>query len=250
MYKIAICEDDKDYIGTLEKLIVSTGVVNCDELLFYPFLSGEEIFWATEEVFDLVILDMQMDKMGGYETAVKLRERDENFLLVFCSGTVMPTNSSFRVNPFRYLLKFQDEDELLSDMTDIMKKVVEQKKCPFVMCKHSLSRELVRIEANCILYLEINRGKTEVHVCGKSKEKYADEVLKENRSLRQLSEIFTEKYGFVRIHHSYIVNMEYIENFDSEGIVLTDQTRLPIARSKAKEFREKFARFVAAKYKG
>ena len=44
--------------------------------------------------------------------------------------------------------------------------------------------------------------------------------------------------------------MEYIENFDSEGIVLTDQTRLPIARSKAKEFREKFARFVAAKYKG
>ena len=250
MYKIAICEDDQAYISTLKNLIVSTGVVTADELLFYPFFTGEDILWKTGEFYDLVIMDMQMDKMSGYETAVKLREKDENFLLVFCSGTVMPSNISFRVNPFRYLLKSQDDDELLSDMTDIMKKVVEQKKYPFVMCKHGLSRELARIEANCILYLEISREKTEVHIWGKAKEKYGNELLREHRSLRQLSEIFTEEYGFARIHHSYIVNMEYVENLDSDNVVMADQTCLPIARSKAKEFREEFARFVAAKYKG
>lgn len=249
MYKIAICDDDKDYINILKNLIGSTGVINSDELLIYAFSSGEEIIWSAEDFYDLVILDMQMDRMDGYETAVKLREKDKSFVLVFCSGTVMPTNSSFRVSPFRYLLKSQREDELLSDMTDIMKKVVEQKKYPFVMCKHGLARELTRIESKHILYLEISREKTQVHVWGKAKEKFGDEILKENRNLRQLSDIFTEEYGFARIHHSYIVNMEYIENLDSDNVILADRTRLPIARSKGKEFRETFARFVSAKFK-
>lgn len=249
MYKIAICDDDKDYIEILKRFIVSTRVADSEELLFYAFTSGEEIFWSTEDFFDLVILDMQMDRMDGYETAVKLREKDKSFVLVFCSGTIMPTNNAFRVCPFRYLLKSQSEEELLSDMTDIMKKVAEQKRYPSVLCKYGLSREMIRIEAHDILYMEISREKTRVHVWGNTREKFGDEVFKENRTLRQLGEVFTEDYGFVRIHHSYLVNMEYIEHLDADSVVLADQTRLPLARSKRKEFRGTFATFVAAKYK-
>lgn len=37
MYKIAICEDDKDYIEYMKRIILKTDIVEEDMLLFYDF---------------------------------------------------------------------------------------------------------------------------------------------------------------------------------------------------------------------
>lgn len=42
MYKIAICEDDKDYIEYIKQIILKTDIVEEDTLLFYDFYSGEQ----------------------------------------------------------------------------------------------------------------------------------------------------------------------------------------------------------------
>ena len=60
MYKIAICEDDRNYIDFLKKMILATNVVEPETILFYDFYSGEQLFLYSELDFDLVILDMQM----------------------------------------------------------------------------------------------------------------------------------------------------------------------------------------------
>ena len=55
--------------------------------------------------YQLAILDMQMAGMGGYEIAQKLREKNENAVIAFVSGVVLPEPEHFRVQPYRYLLK-------------------------------------------------------------------------------------------------------------------------------------------------
>ena len=46
MYKIAICEDDINYIVFLKKMLLKIEGINESTALFYEFLSGEELFFT------------------------------------------------------------------------------------------------------------------------------------------------------------------------------------------------------------
>lgn len=52
-----------------------------------------------------------------------------------------------------------------------------------------------------------------------------------------------QEHYFVRIHNSYIVNMRYISEVRSQGIILENQLELPIARGKKEKFRKKYLDF-------
>lgn len=250
MYKIAICEDDASYIEFLKKVILATEGVDENTVLFFEFISGEQFLFYPEWDFDLVIMDMQIGEMDGYETARRLREIDKNLLLVFCSGVVKPTSESFKVTPFRYLLKSYTDDKMLNEMREIIDEMKSRKNYPYLMCKYSACKEQIRVYLDSILYIAIRHKGCEVVVCGKIKELYPNEVLRINRSLEDVCEIVNERYGFVRAHNSYIVNMAYIIETTPKSIKLVDGTELTVSRIRSKEFQRIFAEFVAAKYKG
>lgn len=249
MYRIAICEDDINYIVFLKKLLLKIEGMDESTVLFYEFLSGEELLFSTSIDFDLVILDIQMGSMDGYETARKLREIDRNMLLVFCTGKVEPAAEHFRVSPYRYLLKRYTDDEMLQEMKDIVDKMQEQKSYPYIMCKYSAGKEQIRVYPESILYIAIRYGGSEVFACGKLKKQFPNETLRTGMSLNAVYETLNESCGFVRAHNSYIINMAYIVGMDVQSVKLSDGTTLTIARSRSKEFQNVFARFMAAKYK-
>ena len=250
MYKIAICEDDQEYIEVIKKLIVKTNVVDVNMLLFQEFCSGEQLSFHPQLDFDLIIMDIQMGKMDGYETAMELRKIDNNFLLVFCSGVIMPTPKFFRANAFRYLDKNDSAEELLSEMTVIMNEMVARKDRPFIMYKYSLAKEQIRVYPESVLYISIRQSGSQAHVYGKLKDMFPTEVLRNRMSVNAVSEIFDESQGFVRLHNSYIVNMAYITKVLPESVELIDGTILNVSRSKVKQFQQAFARYVALKYEG
>ncbi|MDE5907135.1 MAG: LytTR family DNA-binding domain-containing protein [Lachnospiraceae bacterium] len=249
MYKIAICEDDINYIVFLKKMLLKIEGMDESTVLFYDFLSGEELLFSTSMDFDLVILDIQMGSLDGYETARKLREIDRNMLLVFCTGKVEPAAEHFRVTPYRYLLKRYTDDEMLLEMKDIVDKMKEQKSYPYVMCKYTTGKDQIRVYPESILYIAIRYGNSEVFACGKLKEQFPNEILRTGMSLNAVYEIFNESCGFIRAHNSYIINMAYIVETDTQSVKLSDGTTLTIARSRSREFQRAFAGFLATKYK-
>lgn len=250
MYKIAICEDDINYIVFLKKMLLEIEGINESTALFYEFLSGEELFFHISLDFDLVILDIQMGNLNGYETARKLREFDRNMLLVFCTGKVEPSAEHFKVTPYRYLLKRYTDDEMLSEMKEIVDKMKEQKSYPFVMCKYSAGKDQIRVYPESVLYIAIRYEASEIFACGKLKEQFPSETLRVGMNLNDVYEIFNESCGFARAHNSYIINMAYIVEINAQSVKLTDGTELTIARSRSREFQKAFAGFLAAKYKG
>jgi len=248
MYKIAICDDDKNYIESLKSLIQTTGVVDANLLQFYEFYSGEELLFYPDMDFDIVFMDMQMDKVDGYETAMELRKQDSKFLLIFCSGVVMPVPKFFRANVFRYLDKNSPEEECVRELCEIVKEMQMRNDSPFIMCKHSIGKERVRMYPEDVLYIAIHHTVCRVFPNDKVKELSREEYLRTSINLNAVADIFSETYGFVRIHNSYIVNMAYIKEISPTSIRLTDGTALSIARSKVKHFQEAFARYMASKY--
>ena len=249
MYKIAICEDDRNYIVFLKKMLLQIEGMDESQVSFYEFLSGEELLFHASLDFDLVILDIQMSDLNGYETARKLREIDRNMLLVFCTGKVEPAAEHFKVTPYRYLLKRYTDDEMLKEMAEIVDKMKEQKSYPYILCKYSLGKDRIRVYPESVLYIAIRYGNSQVFACGKLKEHFPNEILRTGISLDAVYEVFNESCGFVRAHNSYIVNMAYIVEASAQSVTLTDGTKLTIARSRSKEFQRAFAGFMAAKYK-
>ena len=96
MYYIAICDDNAEFLETIGSVIEQNPEYNSD-MIYHTFLSGEELLKANVNLYDLIILDMQLEQMDGYALAREVRKRNEDVVLSFCSGVVMPQPKHFEV---------------------------------------------------------------------------------------------------------------------------------------------------------
>ena len=250
MYKIAICDDDINYIELLKKTILATNILGNNMLQFYEFECGEHLVYAQNLDYDLVIMDIQLEKMDGYESAMKLREIDSNFILVFCSGVFMPAPKFFKANAFRYLEKSATKENLQREMAEILKEMIARKKQPYIMCKYSRGKDQFRLYAESVLYIEKSNCGSTIIPYGKLKEVYPTQRLRTTKRLHILEEIFDEEHNFVRLHNSYLANMIYIMRVSGDNVEMIDGTVLTVSRSRKKNFHKKFAEFASSKYIG
>ena len=110
MYRIAICDDDIAYTEYLEKKIKEV-LGKSERSSICKYYSGEEFIDDLELEFDLVFLDMQMGEIDGITAAIKFRKRNQDAVLVFCTGIQLPQPEFFDVQPFRYLMKNYTENK-------------------------------------------------------------------------------------------------------------------------------------------
>ena len=246
--KIAICDDDIDFIQYLKKILLLSGLKKY-AVVFYEYLSGEDFLDSldNEVIYDLVVLDMQMKGLDGFETASIFRRKYQDITLVFCSGIERANERTLEVEPYRYLLKRYNEERMIRESKQIIKKIIKEKeeleipvKCDGGRLKLSI-KEVYYIEKakrGCRIYLGKHNVKNELGL------KFIHEL--------KLEQIYEQLKGFhfSRPHDSYIVNMRHINISKSTKslLELTDGTQLAISRSKEKGFRDNLTIFLATKY--
>lgn len=124
MYKIAICDDDKNYREKIEKVIETEGILPKSEIRFYEYESGKELLKNADILHDLVFMDMRMPGLDGNKSVLKLREYNRAAILVFCSGYFEPTSDSINIGqPFRYIMKDLHDRSLKREIPAILSKV-------------------------------------------------------------------------------------------------------------------------------
>lgn len=102
MYNIAICDDNEEFLEVM-KSTIETNSEYTSGMICHLFLNGKELLDASVEIYNLVILDMQMDYIDSYVTAKGIRQKNKDIVLAFCSGVMMPQPEHFEVQPYRYL---------------------------------------------------------------------------------------------------------------------------------------------------
>ena len=98
---IAICDDNNDYINTLENYIDDLKVKNLEHDVFY---SGEELlneYKNNEANYDAIFMDMEMGELDGIETANLIRQYDRHVIIVFVTSHKKYMQRSFQCMPFR-----------------------------------------------------------------------------------------------------------------------------------------------------
>ena len=243
MYRIAICDDDIAYTEYLEKKIKEV-LGKSERSSICKYYSGEEFIGDLELEFDLVFLDMQMGEIDGITAAIKFRKRNQDAVLVFCTGIQLPQPEFFDVQPFRYLMKNYTENKMDEELKNIINKMIENKKEVYIVVRNDGRMDKIAID-NITYISNIKRGCC-IHMFSKK-----DNQCYEFASNKKLIDTYEElkNQSFEYAHNSYIVNFKAIIGIKNDVITMEDLTTLNISRSKRKIFHSRFADYLGGKYK-
>lgn len=232
MYKIAICDDDKNYREKIEKVIETEGILPKSEIRFYEYESGKELLKNADILHDLVFMDMRMPGLDGNKSVLKLREYNRAAILVFCSGYFEPTSDSINIGqPFRYIMKDLHDRSLKREIPAILSKV--KLHCGDSSVTVTSAGRVIRIYTEDILYICLAKRGCSIYVArqGEIDEMHCKE------SLGDLYERLAGR-GFEYAHNSYIVNLAKVEGLEKNVALLQMGIQLNVSRSRKGQFLE------------
>ncbi len=127
MFNILIVDDDKN-TRKLFKAVLEAEGYNA-----YTAEDGEQAFEILEkEHIDLLILDIMMPKMDGYEVTKTIREMEDNLPILMVSAKQLPEDrkKGFIVGTDDYLIKPVDEEEMLLRIKALLRraKIVNERR--------------------------------------------------------------------------------------------------------------------------
>ncbi len=223
--KILVVEDEiiiADHIcDTLEDL----GYDALEPVINYT----EAIEMIEAEKPDIAILDIQLSgRKTGIDLAETIRSNyDFPFIFLTSNADPLTVSEAKKVMPPAYLVKPFTKDELYSSIEialfNYSKKVGEINDEELIIKDAFFIKEknaFIKLKFEDILYI-------------KSEHVYAEIQLKNNQKhlIRgNLNQIITKLSSkFIRLHRSYIVNLEYLEQIDQNAVVIQN-INLPIGR--------------------
>ena len=114
--RIAICEDNQEHANVLKGMIqkwTETEEIKVD-MNYYESAEQFLYYWEKGEPYDLIFMDIQMNRMNGMELARYIRQQDRAVFIIFTSGLLNYVFKGYEVSAFRFLRKPLQEKDVLA----------------------------------------------------------------------------------------------------------------------------------------
>lgn len=220
--RIAICEDNKEHAEILKSIVKRWAEQERIAVDIGYYQSAEQfLFFMKEDAhYDLAFLDIQLERMNGFQLAKLIREQDRTMFLVFTTGEKGYALRGYEVSAFRYLIKPLKEKEVAAALTKASKLLEENKRDAVIVTYNDESRRILKNE---IYYVEVDNHHIILHT--------KDEKIRFKARLMDFESQFEEPQ-FCKCHRSYIVNLHYVEKISREGVEIENGTKLPVSRAR------------------
>lgn len=226
MIRIAICDDEPEWINIAHEIVEIFFEERSIENTIETFDNAQSLLKAAvalKEPFNILILDIDMPDINGFDAAEKLKELYPDMLLMFYTAHEQYVFDSFRFQPFRYIRKEHVNQELKPALLEAYR-IIDLCRDKFVELKSS--DNTFNIKVSDILYFETNKRKCDVHLKDGS-------IL----TVRQMIKALCTMIGgdnFVMVHSGAVVNIKYISCFSNFDVTLENGIRLPVSRPRSK----------------
>lgn len=233
--RIAVCDDCPEDRQRIKGLIEEYAGQKSLEIEVAEYASGIELCNDMEHIkeYTMICLDISMEQMDGIQTAGKIKGIHPEIPIVLITEFISYALEGYKVRASRFLVKDELEATLPECMDEILGELARKKQkvfFPFVEGN-------MELEVQKIVYIETERHKNIFHTTNEIYSLY-----------RKLDEIEAElvPFGFVRIHQSFLVNMQYIEKISGYVLRLTTGKEISVPKTRYPYVKREFAIYKGA----
>lgn len=220
IFRIGLCDDEQIERNLLETYIQEWSAQRNHPVAVSSFSGGLDLLQAYKRnLFDLFLLDIQMQEPDGMCIAKEIRKNDHDTGIFFITGYEDYLEEGYEAEAFRYLLKPVSKEKLW----DAFDKFLLRKKKAQRFWVLDTPAGQKRVALDEILYLE-SFG----HTC----------------SLYAISDSFVVKAGIsemerqmqaaglnaFRCHRSYLINIAQMTGVEREYAVMANGQKVPVSR--------------------
>lgn len=230
--RVAICDDNMKCVALLEEAIEKIKIKGVEIDCFY---NGDSLLChllkKEDFYYQIYLLDIEMPGTNGLEVAKEIREMDKRAIIIFITSYSNYVYSSFEVLPFRFVNKPVDCEKMEQVMNAAVDYIYSSKKYIFITV------EKARIQLCCenIIYFECDKRKINVYTITDDYTFYSKMTDVEK---------MVDDSCFVRIHVSYLINMDYVKALYLNEVLLNDETILPISKKYRKSLKEQHLKYT------
>ncbi|MDY3372050.1 MAG: LytTR family DNA-binding domain-containing protein [Terrisporobacter othiniensis] len=221
MIKIAICDDDLITLNQTKEIIEN---YKKKDLQVYSYKSGEGLL-NSEDKFDIIFLDIDMDGINGIEAAKRIRVYDKKVKIIYVTNYTDYTSSAFSVHAFGYLVKPIKESDLHDQLDEALLYMKEDEEC---VVEFITEEGVVRIDIKKIYYFE--------YVARKISMKTSEKTYIIREKISVINDKMKE-FGFEMPHKSFVVNLYNVKSVKGYDVYMMDESIVPLSQKKSSEFR-------------
>lgn len=223
MIRAAIVEDEAEHAEALKTFLESYGEKEKQEITVAVFSSGMDFVSDYNYNFDVVFMDIEMPFVNGMDCSLKLRELDENVLIVFVTATVQYAVRGYEVGALGYMVKPISYFPFKVMMDKVLSRIRHEHGNEICIQGRDFTR---RISIRDLYYVEVMDHYLIYHT-----------TAGDFRIIGKMSDVAAqlEGFAFFRCSNSHIVNLMYVREVSENQVTVGNDT-IFISRRRKKEF--------------
>lgn len=239
MIRIAVCDDDINIVKEISQFLHEYEKNNSVDFEILGFYDGDELLVPNQK-FDLIFLDIEMERIGGFEAADGIREFDMNVPIVYITSHSGFFERAFKVHAFEYITKPIKQERLLGVMND------------FFAARHDVSESIIQLlTSDGFVNVKLNEV---YYFFAEAKKRILMHTVDDDVLIYEnLADIYNklDKTQFYMTKRGSVVNLRYVKRLkDDRTIIMKDDYRVSLAITKKEEFIKKLSSVMVDKLKG
>ena len=195
------------------------------------YCDGEEIVIHSSEAFDVIFMDIDMERMGGMEAARLIREQDSQVILVFVTNMAGYAIEGYSVQALDFLVKPVSDLRMEEELNKI--RMILKKRNPGKLALKAWDN-VYQVPVSSVLYMEVYGRKLRVH--------QKERMIEVNSTINYFENLLKEQ-AFFRCHHGYLVNMAYVSAIEGNSVFI-GECQVPVSRQRKRAFVQAFTRYL------
>lgn len=214
--KAIIVEDDFIVADHLQMMLAKHGVS-----VLKIVDNVEEAVHAMQLEPNFYFVDIRLNgEKTGVDLGMELKQMKIPFVYVTANNEMSTLKAAAKSSPLAYITKPYKENDIIA-LLEMLKTYGEQT----IEVKTNYGKKQIKLSE--VLYFQSDGSYLEIIT---DKEKYTE---------RNSLSVMEERYGdlFIRVHRSYLVNKEYIGQYNAKYVFIGEEA-IPISRTYKEQLRE------------
>ena len=218
MLKIAICDDEKEFCDSAERMLKLYMEEKAVPYQADVFDVPSDLADMTEKgtIYDIYLLDIYMPGVTGMSIATELRNRDIKSPIIFLTSSTDHALEAFGVDATHYLLKPYTKDSFYVGMDKAMQSIASHKNDSVIL---KVDNDYRSILVSKLIYCEAEDKYQRLYLA-------SGERLLVRISGTELYKLLSEFDSFYHCGRAHIINLNHISRVTQSGAVFKNGMQL------------------------